>query len=155
MVWILCTIVVFTNFSQTTEDTLEVTLEPDSVLTDTLGNVTHFAWRINDQVPLIAEHVIRSNASVGIEAQQDSALTTCDSLLDISELKVRVLQSSNQVKDRQIDLKIDQIDAKNKIIGIKETSIAKLRIKVIAYPIVGGVVGLGGGYLVSKLVSKQ
>jgi len=140
MLLILWIITICICFSQTNNDTLTVSLQPDSVLTDSMGLPTHFAWRVSDQVPLIAEHVIRSKASRDIEVNQDSSIIRCDSIIDYQSLLIRT--QKYQINNRQ-----EVIATKENIISETEDEVKKWKIRAISWPS-----GISGGFILLLMI---
>lgn len=132
-------LVASTSFSQI--DSSKVSLRPDSVLMDRDGVPTHFAWRVDDQVPILVEHILRAEAARQIENMQDSALTHCDTLVDKQSVLIRSYESQIANREQKIHNQHLQIDTYRKEEERLNTHIRILKVKVIVIPITTLVLG--------------
>jgi hypothetical protein len=55
-----------------------ISLKPDTVLVDGTGVVHHFCWRVTDQVPAIAKHIVKSRYADTLELHVDSLVRVLD-----------------------------------------------------------------------------
>lgn len=67
-----------------------ISLQPDTVLVDGTGVVQHFCFRVTDQVPSIAKHIVKSKYADSIGVQQDSLLVAKDSVLDLQNIIIEL-----------------------------------------------------------------
>lgn len=100
-VLILCLLVTYISFSQSN---FKINLTPDTVLTDSLGVTQQFCWRITDQVPAIAKHIVKSKYADSLELQQGNLLSVKDSIIDIQTV---VIDLQKQRLDNYRDIVVD------------------------------------------------
>ena len=91
IVWIMTSCICF---SQTDNE-----LKPDTILT--INGNSLFAFRVKDQIPVIAKHIVRSEKSVEIENVYQKNQLICDSIIEYNnevicnqELKIKTLKRS-------------------------------------------------------------
>jgi hypothetical protein len=86
------------------QSNIKINLTPDTVLVDSLGVAQQFCWRITDQVPSIAKHIVKSKYADSLELQQGNLLSLKDSIIDIQAI---VIELQDQRLDNYKDLVID------------------------------------------------
>lgn len=124
-----------------------VSLKPDTILVDTNGVPTHFGWRVHDQVPLLAEHIVRAEAAEQIENAQDSAIVHCDTIIAKQNVLTRSLRVQVDNREQKVNNQSIIIDSQKKENRRLNLTIKKLNVKLILFPIGAAVVGYSLGKL--------
>ena len=123
---ILCLLTNYIGFSQTIDSSTN--LKPDTILVDSNGAITHFAWRTSDQVPILAQHVVKSNYSDTLQVLTESLTSGCQAI---------ILEQANVINLQDILLqnRAEMLNLDSSIIRNQKKQLRSQKREIIKYKI--------------------